>query len=53
MVYQSTAQGVKTVNRLFKADFFGERALLTQEPRRALPSRPPLPHLHPPKTLLP
>ena len=36
MVYQSTAQGVKTVNRLFKADFFGERALLTQEPRRAL-----------------
>ncbi|CAK0742420.1 hypothetical protein CVIRNUC_001395 [Coccomyxa viridis] len=35
VVYQSTAQGVKTVNRLFKADFFGERALLTQEPRAA------------------
>jgi len=33
VVYQSTPQGVKTVNRLFKADFFGERALLTQEPR--------------------
>ncbi len=37
MVYQSTPQGVKTVNRLFKADFFGERALLTQEPRYAYP----------------
>ncbi|CAL5219420.1 g1249 [Coccomyxa viridis] len=35
VVYQSTPQGVKTVNRLFKADFFGERALLTQEPRAA------------------
>jgi cGMP-dependent protein kinase 2 len=33
IVYQSTPQGVKTVNRLFKADYFGERALLTQEPR--------------------
>ena len=49
MVYQSTPQGVKTVNRLFKADFFGERALLTQEPRRAPPSRTPLSHLHPPR----
>ncbi len=33
VVYQSTPQGVKIVNRLFKADYFGERALLTQEPR--------------------
>ncbi len=38
VVYQSTPQGVKTVNRLFKADFFGERALLTQEPRCASPN---------------
>lgn len=38
VVYQSTPQGVKTVNRLFKADYFGERALLTQEPR-CLPLR--------------
>lgn len=29
-----TQQG-KEVNRLFKADFFGERALLTNEPRAA------------------
>ena len=40
VVYQSTPQGVKTVNRLFKADFFGERALLTQEPRCPLPHCP-------------
>ena len=39
VVYQSTPQGVKTVNRLFKADFFGERALLTQEPRHVLLSQ--------------
>ena len=37
VVYQSTPQGDKTVNRLFKADFFGERALLTQEPRYLSP----------------
>ncbi len=35
VVYQQTPQGMRTVNRLFKADFFGERALLTEEPRRA------------------
>lgn len=35
MVYQQTPQGTRTVNRLFKADFFGERALLTEEPRSA------------------
>lgn len=28
-------QGGKEVNRLFKADFFGERALLSNEPRGA------------------
>lgn len=28
-------QGGKEVNRLFKADFFGERALLVNEPRGA------------------
>lgn len=44
-VYQSTPQGVKTVNRLFKADFFGERALLTQEPRYPLPDSGLLPGL--------
>ena len=33
IVYQETAQGVRKVNHLFKADFFGERALLTDEPR--------------------
>ncbi|BDA41611.1 cGMP-dependent protein kinase 2 [Coccomyxa sp. Obi] len=35
VVYQQTPQGMRTVNKLFKADFFGERALLTQEPRAA------------------
>lgn len=33
IVYQSTAQGARKVNHLFKADFFGERALLKDEPR--------------------
>ncbi len=33
VVYQQTSQGTRTVNRLFKADFFGERALLKDEPR--------------------
>lgn len=28
-------QGGKVVNRLFKADYFGERALLSNEPRGA------------------
>ena len=32
-MYQETAQGARKVNHLFKADFFGERALLTDEPR--------------------
>ncbi len=36
VVYQQTPQGMRTVNKLFKADFFGERALLTQEPRQVL-----------------
>jgi cGMP-dependent protein kinase 2 len=35
VVYQQTAQGTRKVNHLFKADFFGERALLTDEPRAA------------------
>jgi len=35
VVYQQTPQGTRTVDRLFKADFFGERALLTEEPRSA------------------
>ena len=35
VVYQQAAQGVRKVNHLFKADFFGERALLTDEPRAA------------------
>lgn len=33
VVYQSTPQGTRKVNHLFKADFFGERALLCDEPR--------------------
>lgn len=36
VVYQTTPQGQqKKVNHLFKADFFGERALLQDEPRAA------------------
>lgn len=36
VVYQTTPQGQqKKVNHLFKADFFGERALLQEEPRMA------------------
>ena len=33
IVYQNTSQGQRKVNHLFKADFFGERALLCDEPR--------------------
>ena len=33
LVLQNTAQGQRKVNHLFKADFFGERALLCDEPR--------------------
>lgn len=32
-VLQNSAQGQRKVNHLFKADFFGERALLCDEPR--------------------
>ncbi len=35
VVYQNTPTGTRKVNHLFKADFFGERALLTDEPRCA------------------
>ncbi|EFJ48149.1 hypothetical protein VOLCADRAFT_81219 [Volvox carteri f. nagariensis] len=35
IVYQNTPQGQRKVNHLFKADFFGERALLKDEPRMA------------------
>ncbi len=35
IVYQNTPQGQRKVNHLFKADFFGERALLSDEPRCA------------------
>ncbi|KAK9842021.1 hypothetical protein WJX81_004559 [Elliptochloris bilobata] len=35
VVYQNTPTGTHKVNHLFKADFFGERALLTDEPRAA------------------
>lgn len=35
VVYQNTAQGQRKVNHLFKSDFFGERALLCDEPRIA------------------
>lgn len=35
VVYQATPQGTRKVNHLFKADFFGERALLCDEPRSA------------------
>lgn len=35
LVYQKTEQGEKKVNHLFKSDFFGERALLSNEPRTA------------------
>lgn len=37
VVYQSTPQGTRKVNHLFKADFFGERALLCDEPRCSQP----------------
>lgn len=33
VVYQNTMQGPAKVNHLFKADFFGERALLEDTPR--------------------
>lgn len=33
VVTQKTEEGSKRINMLFKADFFGERALLTDEPR--------------------
>ena len=38
IVYQNTPQGQRKVNHLFKADFFGERALLSDEPRCAGPA---------------
>lgn len=34
IVFQNTQQGQRKVNHLFKADFFGERALLSDEPRQ-------------------
>ena len=43
VVFQQEADGVRKVNHLFKADFFGEKALLSDEPRCPI---------HPP-TLLP
>lgn len=33
VVFQNTPQGLRKVNHLFRADFFGERALLCDEPR--------------------
>ncbi len=33
VVTQKSHEGDKRINMLFKADFFGERALLTDEPR--------------------
>ena len=33
VVYQDGENGRRKVNQLFKADFFGERALLSDEPR--------------------
>ena len=33
IVYVETPEGQRKVNHLFKADFFGERALLSAEPR--------------------
>lgn len=35
VVYVNTPQGRRKVNHLFKADFFGEKALLSDEPRMA------------------
>jgi len=35
VVYQNVPNGKQKVNHLFKADFFGERALLCEEPRVA------------------
>jgi len=35
VVYQNSQNGMVKVNHLFKADFFGERALLCDEPRAA------------------
>ena len=33
VVTQKSPEGDQRINMLFKADFFGERALLTAEPR--------------------
>lgn len=33
IVFQQTPQGQRKVNHLFKADFFGEKALLSDDPR--------------------
>lgn len=38
VVYQNTPQGLRKVNHLFRADFFGERALLCDEPRYGIES---------------
>lgn len=38
VVTQKAPEGDKRINMLFKADFFGERALLTEEPRCPPPS---------------
>ena len=48
VVYQSTPQGTRKVNHLFKADFFGERALLCDEPRSLLRTPPSPPRPTPP-----
>lgn len=40
LVFQDSPQGQVKVNHLFKGDFFGERALLTSEPRSVTPPHP-------------
>lgn len=45
VVYQETAEGSKKVNHLFKADYFGEQALLTSAPRWAGRARTALHHI--------
>ncbi len=35
VVYEESEEGSKKVNHLFKADYFGEQALLTSAPRCA------------------
>ena len=45
MVYVEDEEGSRKVNHLFKADFFGEKALLSDEPRCCTLQHDPAQHL--------